>query len=82
MGTPILPRHTRASHRDQRVTIVGVPSERTAGAHRLRHQPPTPLLGLLTVLERDGRRAYHVGGHDEDLADLDSAAVVLAAQCS
>lgn len=40
------------------------------------------LLGLITVLERDGRRTYRVGSHDEALPDLDTAAAVLAAQRS
>ena len=40
------------------------------------------LLGLITVLDRDGRRACRVGGHSEDLPDLDTGAVVLAARRS
>jgi hypothetical protein len=72
----ILLRHTEARHRGRRVTVLGVPSAGllavtgygTAGVQ---------VLGLITVVERAGRRAYRVFGHPEDLQDLDAAAAVL-----
>jgi len=79
MGTPILLRHTKVRCRGQRVTILGVPSDGLLAVTGYGTKQPR-LLGLITVLERDGYRAYRVNGHDEDLADLDAAAVVLAAQ--
>jgi hypothetical protein len=41
---------------------------------------PPRLVGLITVVERDGRRAYRVYGHAEDLQDLDAAAAALVEQ--
>ena len=81
MGTPILLCHTRARHRGRRVTIVGVPADGLLALTGYGTSRPR-LLGLITVLDRDGRRAYRVGGHDEDLPDLDTAADVLAARRS
>ena len=82
MGTPILLRHTRARHRGQRVTIVGVPADGLLALTGYGSSRPH-LLGLITVLERDdGHYTYRVGGHAEDLPDLDTAAAVLAAQRS
>lgn len=81
MGTPILLRHTRARHRGQRVTIVGVPADGLLALTGYGTSRPH-LLGLITVLERDGHYTYRVRGHREDLQDLDTAAAVLAAQRS
>ena len=75
----ILLRHTDVCYREQRVTIVGVPSDGLLaiigyGSTRLR------VLGIIAVRERDGRRVYRVRGHDEDLPDVDTAAEILAAR--
>lgn len=79
MGTPILLRHTRARHRGQRVTIFGVPSAGLLAVTGYGNRRPR-LVGLITVVERDGQRAYRVDGHDEDLQDLDDAAMALVEQ--
>jgi len=81
MGTPILLHHTPARHHGQPVTIVGVPSDGLLALTGYGTSRPR-LLGLITVIEREGQRAYRVGGHHHDLADLDTAAAVLAAQRS
>jgi hypothetical protein len=71
--------HTDVWYRDQRVTIVGVPSDGLLaiigyGSTRLR------ALGVIAVGERNGQPVYRVHGHGEDLPDLDTAAAILAAQ--
>jgi hypothetical protein len=75
----ILLRHTDVWCRDQRVTIVGVPSDGLLaiigyGSTRLR------VLGVIAVRERNGQSVYRVDGHGEDLPDLDTAAAILATQ--
>jgi hypothetical protein len=75
----ILLRHTDVSYRDQRVTIVGVPSDGLLaitgyGSTRLR------VLGVIAVRQRNGQSVYRVDGHGEDLPDLNTAAAILAAQ--
>lgn len=81
MGNPILLCHTRARHRGQRVTIVGVPSDGLLALTGYGTSRPR-LVGLITLLEHDGRRAYRVSGHLEDLPDLETAALVVAARRS
>jgi hypothetical protein len=72
----------KARDRGQRVTIVGVPADGLLALTGYGGGRPH-LLGLITVLERDdGHCTYRVGGHAEDLPELDTAAAVRAAQRS
>ena len=63
-------------YRGQRVTVLGVPS---AGLLAVTGYGTTSqqVLGLITVVERAGERAYRVFGYPEDLRDLDAAAAAL-----
>ena len=81
MGTTILLRHTRARYRGQRVTVLGVPSAGLLAITGYGTSRPR-LIGLITVVERDGRRAYRLYGHAEELQDLDAAAAALVEQRS
>jgi hypothetical protein len=81
MGPTIVLHHTQARHRGRRVTVLGIPSAGLLAVtgYGTRGQR---VLGIITVIERRGQRAYRIHGHDDELHDLDTAAAVLAQQRS